>query len=259
MKEGYLWNSGNFTFRAGLLLDEYKSFEPDSVAAVEAAVESAGTDLSFVTLDAQAFGRATAKSIDYAVMERTKRAAVMPVSYGWSDVGSWQAVWELSDRDALGNSAHGSVVFVDSRGSYVTTDKQLVALFGVENLVVVTTDDAVLVAKREDGDGLRRLVAKLKEVAPAVTEEHLKVHRPWGSYQSIDQGPRFQVKRIVVKQGGRLSLQLHHHRAEHWVVVRGTARVTVGDEVKTMHENNRSISRSAPSIAWKIQARSTSN
>jgi mannose-1-phosphate guanylyltransferase / mannose-6-phosphate isomerase len=237
VKDGYLWNSGNFTFRAGLLLDEYKSFEADSVAAVEAAVQNAGADLGFVTLDTKAFGRATTKSIDYAVMERTKRAAVMPVSYGWSDVGSWQAVWELSERDALGNSAHGRVVFVDSKGSYVTTDKQLVALFGVENLVVVTTDDAVLIAKREDGDGLRRLVAKLREVAPAVTEEHLKVHRPWGSYQSIDQGPRFQVKRIVVKQGGRLSLQLHHHRAEHWVVVRGTARVTVGDEVKTVHEN----------------------
>ncbi len=224
VKEGYLWNSGNFMFRAGLLLDEYRSFEPDSVAAVAASVDGAGTDLGFVTLDAKAFARATAKSIDYAVMERTKRAAVMPVAYGWSDVGSWQAVWELSDRDALGNSAQGSVVFVDSRGSYVASDKQLVALFGVDNLVVVTTDDAVLVAKREDGDGLRRLVAKLKEVAPAVTEEHLKVHRPWGSYQSIDQGPRFQVKRIVVKQGGRLSLQMHHHRAEHWVVVRGTAQ-----------------------------------
>ena len=237
VKEGYLWNSGNFMFRAGLLLDEYKGFEPDSVAAVAASVLGAGTDLGFVTLEAKAFARAAAKSIDYAVMERTKRAAVIPASYGWSDVGSWQAVWELSDRDALGNSAHGSVVFVDSRGSYATTDKQLVALFGVENLVVVTTDDAVLVAKREDGDGLRRLVKKLKEVAPAVTEEHLKVHRPWGSYHSIDQGPRFQVKRIVVKQGGRLSLQLHHHRAEHWVVVRGTARVTIGDEVRTVHEN----------------------
>jgi len=239
VKEGYLWNSGNFMFRAGLLLDEYKSFEPDSVAAVSAAVHYAGTDLGFVTLDAQSFARAAAKSIDYAVMERTHRAAVMPVSYGWSDVGSWQAVWELSERDARGNCGHGSgsVVFVDSRGSYVTSDKQLVALFGVENLVVVTTDDAVLVAKREDGDGLRRLVQKLKEVAPAVTEEHLKVHRPWGSYHSIDQGPRFQVKRIVVKQGGRLSLQLHHHRAEHWVVVRGTARVTIGDETKTLHEN----------------------
>ena len=194
-------------FRAGLLIGEYKSFAPDSVAAVTASVENAGIDLGFVTLDAKAFARATAKSIDYAVMERTKRAAVMPVAYGWSDVGSWQA------------------------------DKQLVALFGVENLVVVTTDDAVLVAKREDGDGMRRLVQKLKEVAPTVTEEHLKVHRPWGSYQSIDQGPRFQVKRIVVKQGGRLSLQMHHHRAEHWIVVQGTARVTIGDETRTVHEN----------------------
>jgi len=237
VEEGYLWNSGNFMFRAGLLLGEYEGFEPDSVAAVMASVQEAGTDLGFVTLAEKAFARATPKSIDYAVMERTKRAAVMPVSYGWSDVGSWQAVWELSDRDALGNCGQGSVVFVDSRGSYVTTDKQLVALFGVDNLVVVTTDDAVLVAKREDGDGLRRLVKRLKEVAPTVTEEHLKVHRPWGSYHSIDQGPRFQVKRIVVKQGGRLSLQLHHHRAEHWVVVRGTARVTIGDEVKTVHEN----------------------
>jgi mannose-1-phosphate guanylyltransferase/mannose-6-phosphate isomerase len=241
VKDGYLWNAGNFMFRAGLLLDEYKKFEPDSAAAVAASVQGAGTDLGFVTLDAQAFARATAKSIDYAVMERTKRAAVMPVSYGWSDVGSWQAVWELSSRDALGNSGNGSgsgsVVFVDSRGSYVTSDRQLVALFGVENLVVVTTDDAVLVAKREDGDGLRRLVQKLKEVAPAVTEEHLKVHRPWGSYQSVDQGPRFQVKRIVVKQGGRLSLQLHHHRAEHWIVVQGTARVTIGDDIRILHEN----------------------
>jgi len=237
VKDGYLWNSGNFVFRAALLLDEYKSFEPSSVAAVAASVDAAGTDLGFLTLAADAFARATAKSIDYAVMERTKRAAVMPVSYGWSDVGSWQAVWELSGRDALDNSAQGPVVFVDSRGSYVASEKQLVALFGVENLVVVTTDDAVLVAKREDGDGLRRLVAKLKEIAPAITEEHLKVHRPWGSYQSIDQGSRFQVKRIVVKQGGRLSLQMHHHRAEHWVVVRGTARVTVGDDVKTVHEN----------------------
>jgi len=237
LTEGYLWNSGNFIFRAGLLLDEYKNFEPDSVAAVAAAVQGAGADLGFVTLDANAFARAKAKSIDYAVMERTKRAAVMPVSYGWSDVGSWAAVWELSSRDALGNSSQGAVVFVDSRGCYVTSDKQLVALFGVENLVVVATADAVLVAKREDGDGLRRLVAKLKDVAPAVTEEHLKVHRPWGSYQSIDQGPRFQVKRIVVKQGGRLSLQLHHHRAEHWIVVQGTARVTVGDETRIVHEN----------------------
>ena len=237
LKEGYLWNSGNFMFGAALLLAEYEKFEPQSFEAVVAAVERAGRDLGFVTLERESFARVEAKSIDYAVMERTERAAVMPVSYGWSDVGSWQAVWELSSRDAAGNFAHGSVVFVDSGGCYVTSDKHLVALLGVENLVVVTTADAVLVAKRENADGLRRLVQQLKTVAPAVTEEHLKVHRPWGSYQAIDSGPRFQVKRIIVRQGGRLSLQMHHHRAEHWIVVRGTARVTVGDETKTIHEN----------------------
>jgi len=235
--EGYLWNSGNFVFRAGFLLEEYRRFEPDSSAAVAAAVEAAGADIGFVTLDPEAFARATAKSIDYALMERTTRAAVMPVSYGWSDVGSWQAVWELSERDAADNAAQGPAVFVDTRGSYVATEKQLVALLGLDNVVVVTTDDAVLVARREDGDGLRRIVQKLKHVAPTLTEDHLKVHRPWGSYQSLDQGKRYQVKRIVVKQGGRLSLQMHHHRAEHWVVVRGTARVTIGDTVKFLHEN----------------------
>jgi mannose-1-phosphate guanylyltransferase / mannose-6-phosphate isomerase len=220
-----------------LLLDEYQRLEPDSLATVVESVERAGGDLDFIVLEPQSFARATAKSIDYAVMERTKSAAVMPVSYGWSDVGSWQAVWELSGRDTFSNSAHGPAVFVDSRGSYVMSDKQLVALFGVEDLVVVTTDDAVLVAKRDDGDGLRRLVQKLKDVASTVTEEHLKVHRPWGSYHAIDRGERFQVKRIVVRQGGRLSLQLHHHRAEHWIIVRGTARVTIGDETRTLHEN----------------------
>jgi mannose-1-phosphate guanylyltransferase / mannose-6-phosphate isomerase len=235
--EGYLWNSGNFVFRADLLLEEYCSFEPDSAAAIRKSVEAAGSDLGFVTLDGEAFARAAAKSIDYAVMERTRHAAVMPASYGWSDVGSWQAVWELSPRDAADNAAHGPAFFVDARGCYVAADKQLVALLGLQNVVVVATADAVLVTRREDADGLRRVVAKLRDTAPAVTEDHLKVHRPWGSYQSLDQGDRFQVKRIVVKQGGRLSLQMHHHRAEHWVIVRGTARVTIGDEVKLLHEN----------------------
>jgi mannose-1-phosphate guanylyltransferase/mannose-6-phosphate isomerase len=235
--EGYLWNSGNFVFRAGFLLEEYRRFEPDSAAAVAAAVDASGADIGFVTLDAAAFISATARSIDYALMERTARAAVMPVSYGWSDVGSWHAVWELSERDPAGNAAHGTAVFVDTRASYVASEKQLVAVLGLDNVVVVTTDDAVLVARREDGDGLRRVVGRLKEIAPAVTQDHLKVHRPWGSYQSLDMGERYQVKRIVVKQGGRLSLQLHHHRAEHWVVVRGTARVTIGDKVQMLHEN----------------------
>jgi mannose-1-phosphate guanylyltransferase / mannose-6-phosphate isomerase len=237
MTEGYLWNSGNFLFRADLLLDEYRNFEPESAAAITKAVEAAGRDLDFVTLDREAFAHATAKSIDYAVMERTKHAAVMPVSFGWSDVGSWQAVWELSKRDAAENAAHGPAFFVDAKGCYVDSEKQLVALLGLENVVVVATADAVLVARREDAEGLKQVVAKLKKAAPAVTEDHLKVHRPWGSYQSLDQAERFQVKRIIVKQGGRLSLQLHHHRAEHWVIVRGTARVTIGDEIKILHEN----------------------
>jgi mannose-1-phosphate guanylyltransferase/mannose-6-phosphate isomerase len=235
--ENYLWNSGNFMFRSHFLIEEYRRFEPDSAVAVTAAVESAGGDLQFVLLDPEAFGRATAKSIDYAVMERTTRAALMPVSYGWSDVGSWQSVWELSARDADGNAAQGSAIFNNASGSYVAAERQLVAISGLDNVVVVATDDAILVARREDGEGLRQVVKKVYGVAPNLTQDHQKVHRPWGFYKSVDQGDRFQVKRIVVKQGGRLSLQMHHHRAEHWIVVHGTARVTIGDDVFVLHEN----------------------
>ena len=170
-------------------------------------------------------------------MEKTTRAAVVPVSCGWSDVGSWHAVWELSEKDAQGNAAHGTAVFEDSRNCNVTTDQALVALEGVDDLVVVATEDAVLVSRQKDANGLKRLVGRLKGVAPQVTEDHLKVHRPWGSYQSVDNGERHQVKRIIVKPGGRLSLQKHHHRSEHWIVVRGTAQVTVNELVKTVHEN----------------------
>jgi len=224
-------------FPAALLLDEYRKVDAASVQAVSDAVANAGRDLGFVTLEPQAFGAAKAISIDYAVMEQTSRAAVVPVSCGWSDVGSWHAVWELSEKDAQGNASHGSAVFEDSRNCNVTTDAALVALEGVDDLVVVATADAVLVSRQKDANGLKRLVTKLKVVAPKVTEEHLKVHRPWGSYQSVDNGERHQVKRIVVKPGGRLSLQKHHHRAEHWIVVRGAARVTVNETVKTVHEN----------------------
>jgi mannose-1-phosphate guanylyltransferase/mannose-6-phosphate isomerase len=237
LKAGYLWNSGNFMFRAAVLLDEYGKLDPDSVQAVTDAVARAGRDLGFVTLEPQAFGAAKAISIDYAVMEKTARAAVVPVSCGWSDVGSWHAVWELSDKDAQGNAARGAGVFEDSRNCNVVTDKALVALEGVDDLVVVATQDAVLVSRQKDANGLKRLVAKLKTVAPQVTEDHLKVHRPWGSYQSVDNGERHQVKRIIVKPGQRLSLQKHYHRSEHWIVVRGAARVTVNEDVKTVHEN----------------------
>ncbi len=237
IKAGYFWNSGNFMFRASVLLDEYRNVDAESVAAVTDSVVKAGRDLGFVTLDPGAFGSAKAISIDYAVMEKTARAAVVPVACGWSDVGSWHAVWELSDKDDPGNAAAGAGVVEDSRNCNVSTDRALVALEGVDDLVVVATQDAVLVSRQKDANGLKRLVTKLKNVAPQLTEDHLKVHRPWGSYQSIDMGERHQVKRIVVKPGGRLSLQKHHHRSEHWIVVRGAARVTVNDLVKTVHEN----------------------
>ena len=237
IKAGYLWNSGNFMFRAAVLLEEYRNVDADSVQAVCDAVSKAGRDLGFVTLDPASFGSAKANSIDYAVMEKTARAAVVPVACGWSDVGSWHAVWELSDKDGQGNAAQGMAVFEDSRNCNVSTDKALVALEGVDDLVVVATQDAVLVSRQKDANGLKRLVVKLKAVAPQVTEDHLKVHRPWGSYQSVDMGNRHQVKRIVVKPGGRLSLQKHHHRSEHWIVVHGTARVTVNEAVKIVHEN----------------------
>jgi mannose-1-phosphate guanylyltransferase/mannose-6-phosphate isomerase len=237
IEAGYFWNSGNFMFRASVLLDEYRKVDAQSVQAVTDSVINAGRDLGFIKLDADAFGSAKAISIDYAVMEKTSRAAVVPVACGWSDVGSWHAVWELSDKDADGNAAQGVAVFEDSRNCNVSTDRTLVALEGVDDLVVVATPDAVLVSRQKDANGLKRLVAKLKTVAPAVTEDHIKVHRPWGSYQSVDNGDRHQVKRIIVKPGGRLSLQKHHHRSEHWIVVRGAARVTVNELVKTVHEN----------------------
>jgi mannose-1-phosphate guanylyltransferase/mannose-6-phosphate isomerase len=237
VKSGYLWNSGNFMFRASVLLDEYRSVDAKSVEAISEAVTKAGRDLGFVTLEPDAFASAKAISIDYAVMEKTSRAAVVPVSCGWSDVGSWYAVWELSEKDADGNSAQGAAVFEDSRNCNVSTDKALVALEGVDDLVIVATQDAVLVSRQKDAGGLKRLVAKLKKFAPQLIESHLKVHRPWGSYQSVDNGERHQVKRIMVKPGERLSLQKHHHRSEHWIVVRGTARVTVNETVTTVHEN----------------------
>jgi mannose-1-phosphate guanylyltransferase/mannose-1-phosphate guanylyltransferase/mannose-6-phosphate isomerase len=235
--DGYLWNCGNFMFRAQMLLDEYRSVDADSVSTLVEAVDTAGRDLGFVTLPLDSFGKATPISIDYAVMEKTTQAAVVPVACGWSDVGSWHAVWELSDKDEHGNVSQGLTVFEDSRNCNVSTDKALVALEGVDDLVVVATQDAILVSRQSDPNGLKRLVGKLRTVAPQVTEDHIKVHRPWGSYQSLDTGERHQVKRIIVKAGGRLSLQKHHHRSEHWIVVRGTALVTVNELQKMVHEN----------------------
>lgn len=237
---GYLWNSGNFLFRCDTLLAEYARFDPDTVEAARDAVARATRDLGFHLLDGDAFARANALSIDYAVMEKTDKAAVVPASMGWSDVGSWHAVWELSEKDAAGNAAlvagDGDVVFLDARDNYVRA-QDLVCLVGVSNLAVVQTRDAMLVFDRSKAESVKALVKLLEHRGRSEVHEHTEVFRPWGSYQGIDRGERFQVKRIVVKPGGRLSLQKHFHRAEHWIVVRGTALVTVGSDEKVVHEN----------------------
>lgn len=235
--DGYLWNSGNFLFKSDVFLAEYAAFEPASAGAVESAVKHGSTDLDFFMLDEKQFKAAAQKSIDYAVMEKTKRAAVVRADYGWSDLGGWHAVWSHTERDGSGNARRGRVVLLDSGDSYIASDNKLVAVLGVKNLVAVVEDDAVLIADRSRAEDLRKLVEELRKQGHSEANLHARVHRPWGDYQSLDHGERYQVKRIVVKPGGRLSLQKHNHRAEHWVVVRGTARVTIGDQVRDLHEN----------------------
>jgi mannose-1-phosphate guanylyltransferase/mannose-6-phosphate isomerase len=235
--EGYLWNSGNFLFRADVLLGELARLEPEMASSVEAAVARTTEDLGFLRLDPEAFARAPQKSIDYAVMERTDRAAVIAGDFRWSDIGSWDALFDIRPRDGEGNVLQGPVVTLDAQDCIVHSDARLTTLIGVKDLVVVATADAVLVVPRTRSQEVRELVAKLKSEKRAEATVHRRVHRPWGYYESIDAGDRFQVKRIVVVPGGILSLQKHRHRAEHWVVVRGTAEVTVNDLTRAVHEN----------------------
>ena len=237
VKDGYLWNSGNFLFRADVFLEEYRAFAPASADAAARAVEKATHDLGFVLLDPEAFAAAEKQSIDYAVMEKTKRAAVLPASFGWSDLGGWNAVWTLSPQDGEGNATRGAVVIVGARDNLVTSEGKVAALVGVNNLVVVVEDDAVLVASRDRTEELREVVARLREQGRPEADLHARVRRPWGSFQTLDEDERFKVKRIIVKPGGRLSLQRHRKRAEHWVVVKGTARVTIGNDVRDLKEN----------------------
>ena len=237
LREGYLWNSGNFLFRADVLLSELERLEPDMTAAIRAAVANAGTDLDFLRLQPEAFARAPQKSIDYAVMERTDRAAVVVGNFPWSDIGSWDALFDITKPDRQGNVVQGEVVTMDATGCVVHSDERLTALVGVKDLVVVSTSDAVMVVPRSRAQDVRELVTKLKAANRAEATDHKRVHRPWGYYESIDVGERFQVKRIVVVPGGILSLQKHRHRSEHWVVVRGTAEVTIGEQVRAVHEN----------------------
>jgi mannose-1-phosphate guanylyltransferase / mannose-6-phosphate isomerase len=234
----YLWNSGNFLFRADVMLAEIARFEPDIANAAKAAIGGMTKDLDFLRLPAEAFAQVPKKSIDYAVMERTGHGAVLPVDCGWSDVGSWSAVWDLMGHNADGNAAAGAVVFLDSRNSLAHSDGAiLTAVVGVDNLVVVATPDAVLVTSRDKAEQVKDLVELLKAQNRDQAVTHVRVYRPWGYYQGVDAGSRYQVKRIVVKPNAMLSLQKHFHRSEHWVVVRGVAEVTIGSEARTIHEN----------------------
>ncbi|SFK38850.1 mannose-1-phosphate guanylyltransferase/mannose-6-phosphate isomerase [Methylocapsa palsarum] len=235
--ENYLWNSGNFFFRADVMQAELRHYQPAIAEAAAEAVANATTDLNFILLDAEAFAKAPKISIDYAVMEHTDKAAVVPADIGWSDVGNWAAVWELSERNEKGNSIRGRGVIMDSVNVHVRSDEHLTTVVGVDDIIVVTTQDAVLVLHKSQGDRVKQLVDQLKSEKHREALEHKRSYRPWGYYQSVDSGDRYQVKRIVVKPGDRLSLQKHFHRAEHWIVVRGTAEVTRDDEVRLVHEN----------------------
>nr|WP_228064500.1 mannose-1-phosphate guanylyltransferase/mannose-6-phosphate isomerase [Lysobacter avium] len=234
----YAWNSGMFLFSARGYLDELARHAPTIVDAVERAWAKASTDLDFIRIDETAFAASPSDSIDYAVMEKTDRAAVVPVSCGWSDIGSWSSLWSVAEHDADGNRQEGDVISVDTTGSLVkASERRLIATIGVEDLIIIDTPDATLVARKDRVQDVKLVVDQLKAAGRSEHLFHRKVYRPWGSYDSIGVGERFQVKRIVVKPGAALSLQKHRHRAEHWVVVSGTAEVTCGERVFDLHEN----------------------
>lgn len=234
---GYFWNAGIFLFRADRFLAELERFEPAILAACRDAVAGAKADLDFLRIAAEPFAACPSKSIDYAVMERTDRAAVVPVDMGWSDVGAWDALWDISGKDADGNHLAGDVIAVDTRNCYVRSESTLVSVVGVADLVVVATDDAVLVAHKDHAQKVKEVVDRLDAAGRCEQLTHATVYRPWGAFRAIEKGDRHQVKLITVNPGARLSLQMHHHRAEHWIVVQGTARVSRGDEDFLLHEN----------------------
>ena len=232
----YYWNSGMFLFKASRYLQELERFQPAMLAGSRQAWQQARRDADFTRLDKEAFTAVPSDSIDYAVMEKTADAVVIPLDAGWNDVGSWTALRDVSQQDGDGNAHQGDVIAIDCRNTYAYAQR-LVALVGLDDVVVVETDDAVLVGKADRMQEVKTVVAQLKAEGRSEATWHRKVYRPWGAYDSIDNGERFQVKRITVKPGGTLSLQMHHHRAEHWIVVSGTAEVTRGDEVILLSEN----------------------
>ncbi|HEX6007644.1 MAG TPA: mannose-1-phosphate guanylyltransferase/mannose-6-phosphate isomerase [Burkholderiales bacterium] len=242
----YLWNSGIFAVRASVWLESITRYRPEIAAACERAQALGTWDSDFFRVDRKCFAECASDSIDYAVMERLEpapasaaapRAAVVRMEAGWSDVGAWSALWEIGSKDDSGNVLHGDVCAVDTRNSLLIGQSRLIACVGLDDIVVIETPDAVMVARKDKAQDVKEVVTRLKEAGRKECLNHRKVYRPWGSYDGIDSGQRFQVKRIIVKPGAALSLQMHHHRAEHWVVVRGTARITRGDEVFLLTEN----------------------
>jgi mannose-1-phosphate guanylyltransferase/mannose-6-phosphate isomerase len=234
---GYLWNSGMFLLRAQSYLDELGRRAPDILSCCQQAMSAATVDMHFVRPDAELFKQCPSDSIDYAVMEKTDVGGVVSLDCGWSDVGAWSALWDVAERDVDGNVCRGDIILDNCRDSYFRSDSRLVAATGVENLVVVETADAILVADRDKVQDVKRIVNTLKKLQRSEVSLHRRVYRPWGSYESLVSSERFQVKRIVVNPGQRLSLQMHHHRAEHWIVVKGTAEVTCEDKVFMLGED----------------------
>ncbi|NOT11346.1 MAG: mannose-1-phosphate guanylyltransferase/mannose-6-phosphate isomerase [Methylococcaceae bacterium] len=233
----YFWNSGMFAFTAGIFLKELEKFNPQMLAVCRQALKSAKVDMDFVRLDKTIFSACPSDSIDYTIMEKTDKAVVIPLDADWNDVGSWSALWDVTDKDSFGNAVSGDVLTVDTKNSYIYSENKLVAVIGVEDLIVVETKDAVMIAAKDRVQEVKQVVDQLKKLGRSEADIHRKVYRPWGHYDSVDSGERHQTKRIVVKPGAKLSVQKHHHRAEHWVVVKGTALVAKGDEKILITEN----------------------
>ena len=233
----YAWNSGMFVFPVAKLLAELDRLIPALVAGCRAAVAEAATDLTFTRLAAEPFAACPSISIDHALMEHTDSASVVSASIGWSDVGSWTALWEIGTQDEHGNVTSGDVVLHDVSNSFIRAEKRLVSAIGVRDLVIIETDDAILVAPRDRAQDVKTIVGRLEQAGRCEADLHATVYRPWGHYEGVAEGDRFQVKRISVKPGGKLSLQMHHHRAEHWIVVQGTARITNGEQETLLTEN----------------------
>ena len=233
----YLWNSGIFLFKASCYIEELQKFRPDILNACQQAMVNAEQDIDFVRPNRAAFLQCPAESIDYAVMEKTTNAVVVPLDAGWSDVGSYSALWEVCEQDAQHNVIKGDVIAHNTTNSYIQSQNKLVATLGVNNLVIIDTPDAVLIANKNKVQNVKNIVNELKKQQRPEATLHREVYRPWGKYNCVDRSERFQVKRITVNPGAKLSVQMHHHRAEHWIVVSGIAKVTLGDEVKLLNEN----------------------